>query len=156
MFEVHPASIQHSTLIIRSGNGRFSSHPESGELVYMTVNDAPYELPDSAIIKRLAPSCRVFFSRSGKLQHSPDVYNGIQYYRVFLKKSVPCYLRFGRFQVRFYHDGQTKTCRKCSEDSHVACDCRNQACFNCDGIGHTSKNCPEKTKCCICKSEANL
>ena len=58
--------------------------------------------------------------------------------------------------MRFYHDSQVKTCRKCGESSHVARDCKNQACFNCDGTGHTSKNCPEKIKCCICKSENHM
>ncbi len=113
-------------------------------------------MPDTAIIKRLSPYCRVYSSRRGKLQEYPDVYNGIRHYRVALIKSVPCYLRFGRFQVRFFHPDQVKTCRRCGVDSHVARDCKNQACFNCDGVGHTSKNCPEKTRCCICKSEAHM
>ena len=58
--------IQRSTLIIRRGNVRYSTHPEAGELVYLTVYDAPHELPDSAIIKRLAPFCRVFFRHCWK------------------------------------------------------------------------------------------
>ena len=148
--------IECSSLIIRRGNVRFSTHPASGELTYLTIYDAPFELPDSAIIKRLAPYCRVYSSRLGKLQEYPDVYNGIRHYRVALGKSVPCYLRFGRFQVRFYHNDQTKTCRKCGDSSHIARDCTNDFCFNCDSIGHISKHCPEKVRCCICKSEAHM
>ena len=113
---------------------RYSTHPASGELTYVTVYDAPYEMKDSAIIKRLAPYCKVYSSRLGKLQEFPDVYNGMRHFRVALKKSVHCYLHFGRFQLCFFHPGQVKTCRKCGVDSHVARDCKNTACFNCDGV----------------------
>ena len=148
--------IERSTQIVRRGGARFSAHPDAGKLVYLTVYDAPYELPDSAIIKRLAPYCRVYSCRLGKFQNFSDVYNCIRHYWVLLEKFVPCYLRFGRFQGRFYHNDQVKTCHKCGESSYVARDCKNQGCFNCDGTGHTSKNCPEKIKCCNCKSEAQM
>ena len=148
--------IECSWLIIRCGNVCYSTHPVSGELTYLTVYDAPFEMPDSAIIKWLAPDCKVYSSCLGKLQQYPDVYNGIWHYRVALKQSIPCYLRFGCFQVRFYHKDQVKTCCKCGTHLHVARDCNNEVRFNCDEIGHTSKNCPEKTKCCICKSEAHM
>ena len=71
--------IERSTLIVRRGGACFSAHPEAGELVYLTVYDAPHELPDSAVIKMLAPYCRVFSCRLGKLQNFPDVYNGIRH-----------------------------------------------------------------------------
>ena len=148
--------IECSSLIIRPGNVRFSTHSASGELTYLTIHDPPFELPDSAITNRLAPCCRVYSSRLGKLQDYPDVYNGIRHYRVDLKKSVPCYLRFGRFQVRFYHNDQIKTCCKCGDSSHIARDCTNDFYFNCDGIGHISKYCPEKVRCCICKSQGHM
>lgn len=46
------------------------------------------------------------------------------HYRVELRRSVPCYLRFGKFQVPFYHDGQTKTCRKCGDSDQIAKDAK--------------------------------
>lgn len=42
--------LQHSPLIERC---RFATHPDSDLLVFLTVYDAPYELPDSAIEHRL-------------------------------------------------------------------------------------------------------
>lgn len=141
--------LDRSSFIIR--RSKFTTHPASGRLTYLTVYDAPYELPDPAIEHRLKPYCTVYTTRRGKLQGYPNVYNGMRHYRVELKSSVPCYLRFGKFQLRFYHDGQQKTCRRCGSLDHIARDCSNEICFNCDEIGHTARHCPEEMLCCICK-----
>ena len=141
--------LQRSPLI---GHRRYATHPDSDPLVYLTIYDAPHELPDSAIEHRLKPFCSVFSRRRGKLQGYPDTYNGRRHYRVRLYRSVPCYLRFGRFQLRFYHDRQQKTCRRCGSKDHLARECENSVCFNCDSIGHVSRECEEPTRCCICKS----
>ena len=134
-------------------NRAYPTHPEGAELTFLTIYDAPHELPDSAIEERLKPFCSVFSRRRGKLQGYRDVHNGIRHYRVELFSNVPCYLRFGKFQLRFSHAGQPKTCRKCGALDHIARDCSNDVCFNCDTIGHVSKSCPERMRCCICKSE---
>ena len=143
--------LDNSAFLLR--NRRYPTHPAAGELTFLTIYDAPYEMPDSAIEERLKLFCVVHSRRRGKLQGYPDVANGLRHYRVRLITNVPCYLRFGKFQLRFYHDGQPKTCRKCGADDHIARDCVNDVCFNCDTIGHVSKRCPEKMRCCICKSE---
>lgn len=137
--------------------GRYGSNNNDGReqttLTYLTVYDAPYEMPDVAIEERLKPYCKVHYKLRGRLQGYRDVLNGFRHYRVELRSSVPCYLRFGKFQVRFYHDNQIKTCWKCGGTGHVAKDCDNSVCFNCDQIGHVAKNCPEDMKYCICKSQ---
>lgn len=145
--------LQHSTFIVR--RSRYATYPASGDLTYLTIYDAPYELPDTAIEERLKPYCKVFSRRRGKLYGYPDICNGLRHYRVQLTRSVPCYLRFGKFQLRFYHDGQTKTCRRCGSAGHLARDCPNEFCFNCDTIGHMAKSCPEEMRCCICKSNGH-
>lgn len=141
--------LQHSPLIERR---KYPTHPASGPLVFLTVYDAPYELSDDAIEYRLRPFCKVFSRRRGKVHGFPDVCNGLRHYRVRLEQSVPCYMRFGKFQLRFYHDLQTKTCRKCNSSRHLARECNNSFCFNCDTVGHTAKDCTKGMLCCICKS----
>ena len=145
--------LDQSTFIFRRRS--YPVHPTSGLLTFLTIYDAPYELPDTAIEHRLRPYCTVFTRRRGKLQGYPDVYNGIRHYRVQLKTSVPCYLRFGKFQIRLYHDRQRKTCRRCGVEDHIARDCQNEVCFNCDERGHTARHCPEVMLCCVCKSPAH-
>lgn len=147
--EYHEHFLQHSPLIERR---RFATHPDSEPLVFLTIYDAPYELSDDAFEHRLRPFCKVFSRRRGRLQGFRDTCNGLRHYRVSLERSIPCYMRFGKFQLRFYHDNQTKTCRKCNSPRHLARECNNSFCFNCDTIGHMAKNCPKDMLCCICKS----
>lgn len=101
--------------------------------------------------ERLKPHCMVFSRRRGTLQGYSLISNGNRHYRVALKRSVPCYMRFGRHLLRFYHDHHVKTCRKCGSANHLARDCTNTVCFNCDQLGHMSKDCPNGTLCCIFK-----
>lgn len=124
------------------------THPSNGELTFLTIYDAPYEMPDSAIEERLKPYCMVFSRRRGTVQGYSLISNGNRHYRVALKRSVPCYMRFGRHLLRFYHDHQVKTC---GSANHLARDCTNTVCFNCDQLGHMSKDCPNGMLCCICK-----
>ena len=55
-----------------------------------------------------------------------------------------------------YHDGQVPTCRKCNRPDHKAAECRNIVCFNCDGLGHTARQCMKPMYCCTCKSRQHL
>lgn len=125
-------------------------------LTYLNIYDAPYELPDMAIIDRLKPYCEVLSHRRGKHLGFTAVNNGLRHYRVRIKYAVPSFLRFGKFLVRLSHDGQEQTCRKCNQRGHFANSCENTVCFNCDSLGHISRECLKKVKCCICKSERHL
>lgn len=62
-------------------------------LSFLTVYDAPFELSDLAIIKRLTPFCEVVNYRRGKFNFLPGVYNGLRYYRVHIIKPVPNFIR---------------------------------------------------------------
>lgn len=85
-----------------------------------------------------------------------DVFNGVRHVRMLSDHAIPCYLLFGRFQVRVKYEGQPKTCRRCGSDEHVNKECRNLICFNCDQIGHESRDCPEDMLCCICKESSHM
>ena len=128
------------------------NHPsDDSDFVFVAVYDAPYELPDAAIKFRLSQYGSVFSSRRCKLQGYPDVYNGIRVFKCVLSTSVPSFLRFGRFLVRVKHPNQVPTCRKCNFAGHVVKECPYQICFNCENIGHVSRDCLEEDHCSICR-----
>ena len=54
-------------------------------LTYLTIYDAPFELSDLAIIKRLTPYCEVISYCRGKFDFTP-VYNSLRHYRVRIIK----------------------------------------------------------------------
>ena len=129
-----------------------ATHPATRRLTFVNIYDAPHELPDTAIQSRLAFYGRIHSIRRGRVQDYPEVLNGVRHLRMELDRDIPCFIRFGRFQVRVKYDGQPKTCRKCNSTSHLIKDCTNTICFNCDNAGHVSRDCTEDERCCICKA----
>ena len=146
--------LRRSSFVVR--RGRFVTHPGSRRLLFVTIYDAPHELPDSAIEHRLAKYGRIFSSRRGKVSGYPDVFNGLRHLRMDIASHIPCFLRFGKYQIRVKYDGQPTTCRRCNARDHLFKDCKNEICFNCDSIGHHARMCPEDMRCCICKEEGHL
>ena len=67
-------------------------------MTFLTIYDAPFELSDLAIIRRLAPFCEVVHYRRGKFDFMPGVYNGLRHYRVRVTKPVPSFIRFGNYR----------------------------------------------------------
>ena len=125
-------------------------------LTYLTIYDAPFELSDLAIIKRLSPFCEVIHYRRGKHNYAPNVYNGLRHYRVRIIKPIPSFLRFGRMQIYLKHNGQHPTCRRCNSPGHYSNACTNKICFNCEKTGHEAGQCPHPLFCCICKETGHL
>ena len=68
-----------------------------------------------------------------------------------IERPLPSFLRFGRRLVRPWHDGQVPTCRKCNHSGHVAKDCNEKICFNCEGHEHEAPDCTHALLCSICK-----
>ena len=120
-------------------------------LTFLTIYDAPFELSDLAIIKHLTPFCEVLHYRRGKHSLAPNIYNGLRHYRVRIIKSIPNYLRFGKYQIYIQYTSQIPTCRKCNLPGHFSNACPNKICFNCDNISHEAQDCNLPTLCCICK-----
>ena len=131
-------------------------HPSCRPVTFVTIYDAPNELPPSALQARLSKYGKVFSQRLGKLQEFPGVLNGLRHLRMDIHTPILSYLRFGNFLLCVYYDGQPKMCRKCNASDHLGKDCNNNVCFNCDTIGHTARECEESVRCCICKSEEHM
>ena len=112
---------------------RRSYAPDDSErpLTFLTVYDAPYELPDAAIIYRLAPYCKVVWYRRGTYKNHDGVFNGLRHFCMRVNFAILSYLRFGKFSLRLYHEGQTLTFHSCNHSGHKAADCRRTVCFNC-------------------------
>lgn len=124
-------------------------------LTFLTVYDAPFELSDWAIIKRLTPYCDVVHYRRGKFDFEP-VYNGLRHYRVRIIKPIPNFLRFGKYQVFLKYGGQPLTCRKCNQPGHFGNQCIFKVCFNCENTGHEANCCPAPPLCHFCKEDGHL
>lgn len=122
-------------------------------LIFLTIYVAPFELSDLAIIKRLQPYCEVTHYLRGKFDFLPEVYNGLRHYRVQAVKSIPSFLRFGKYQILLKHDDQQPTCRRCNLAGHFSNACPNKICFNCENIGHEANMCPTPKLCSLCKSD---
>ena len=84
-------------------------------LTYVQIFDAPYEMPDSAIIHRLSEYCDVLHHRRGyfKLSGFENVQDGVRHYRVRLKNPIPNCIRFGKILINVRYDQQPRTCRHC-------------------------------------------
>lgn len=134
---------------------RFAINDEDRQLTYLNIYDAPHELSDNALIRRLEPYWEVIHYRRGRYPANKSVFNGNRHYRVRRHAAIPSYLRFGKFLVRLSHDGQEHTCRKCNRVGHFANDCPNTFCFNCEELGHKAESCTSQELCCICKHHSH-
>ena len=140
---------------IQIAERRYAINDSDRFLTYLNIYDAPHELSDNAIIKRLEPFCEVVSYRRGRFPRNKLVFNGNRHFRVRINAAIPSYLRFGKFLIRLSHDGQQHTCRRCNRRGHFANDCNNTVCFNCDELGHVAETCPNPELCCICKEPSH-
>ena len=136
--------------------GHYAIQDIDRPLTFLTVHDAPFELSDWAIIKRLAPFCEVVHFRRGRFDFMPGVYNGLRHYRVRVISPIPSFLRFGKYLLFLRHAGQRPTCRRCNEPGHFSNACDAKICFNCENLGHEAGSCPAPMLCNFCKEDGHL
>ena len=98
-------------------------------LSFLTIYDAPFELSNLAIIKRLAPYCEVLHYRHGKHSLALNIYIGLHHYRVRISKPIPSFLRFGKYQIFVKHNSQVPTCRQCNCPGRFSNVCPNRVCL---------------------------
>ena len=131
--EIRNKFLQQSSFFV--GNQPHAAHLAGRALCYVVVYDAPFELPDSALIFRLSKYGTVYSQRRSSVQGFPQVQNGIRTLRMCIDDPIPSHLRFGKYLHRVQYKGQVKTCRRCNEPGNLAQECRQMLCFNCEVIG---------------------
>ena len=154
----HPSSKERFLRLnaLKIGADNYAVQDIDRPLTFLTIYDAPFELSDLAIIRRLAPYCDVLHYRRGRFSFAPSVCNGLRHYRVRVIKPIPSFLRFGKSLLFLKHDGQVPTCRRCNQPGHFSNQCSQKICFNCENLGHESPSCPAPVLCSICKSDEHL
>ena len=123
-------------------------------VTFAGVFDLPFEDADDAIVKRVKDfyGCQVM-NTDRNYHQGTNIRKGVRTFSVILNRHLPATLRFGRFQVGLFHRDQTQRYHECNQCGHFALFL---FCFNCDNLGHISKECPDSSRCCICKSLDHL
>ena len=125
---------------------------------FVTVRDAPWELPDELIVQRLGEYGEVHSWRRAYNQSllPEKVHDGRRVLRMTVQRDIPSFMKFGPYLVRVFYPEQPRVCWKCASPDHIGKDCPEFYCFNCDQPGHTARFCEEHIKCSLCKSEDHL
>ena len=129
---------------------------ESG--IFVTLYNAPWELGEEIITRRLSPFGQIhYFHRAYNQSLLPErVHDGRRVYRMTLTSDIPCFLKFGPSLVKVYYPNQPKACWKCASPEHIGRECPEHFCFNCDETGHEASECLHRIKCSLCRSEEHL
>ena len=117
-------------------------------VIFVGVFDAPFELADEAIVKRLEDFCECqVLNTYCNCHQGTNIPNGFRTFSVILNRHLPASLRFGRFQVCLFHRYQPQRCHKCNLCVQFARECLNLVFLNCDNLGGISKECPDSPRC---------
>ena len=117
--------------------------------VIVKIYEAPLEMPDTVIIRRLSHYGGVLSFRRD-IGVAMRVLNGVRTARMRLSSAIPSSLRIAGEAVFVSYPGQTKTCRRCGEEGHMAQGCRKPRCYNCEAPGHVASECGLDPLCGIC------
>lgn len=68
---------------------------------------------------------------------------------------LPPIIQLGAIRGYVFYPGQPKTWRKCGGNDHLAAECENVVCRNCNSEEHTTSECPFPRKCNLCGGEGH-
>ena len=125
---------------------------------FVTIWDAPWELPDELISRRLQEYGEVHSNRRAYNQSllPEKVHDGRRVLRMSIERSIPPFMKIGPFLVCIFYIDQPRVCWKCESPEHIGRECPHPFCFNCHLSGHKAYACDEHIKCSLCKSEDHL
>ena len=100
-----------------------------------------------------------------EIKDALGIWTGKRQFRALLKDDQngydgflhpPATFTIGADRGFLIYAGQPRYCRKCHTHGHTAESCTLQRCRNCEGLGHSMRECPEPKRCSICSSEEHL
>ena len=104
------------------------------------VYEASMEMPNTVLIGRLSDCVKVLSFRRDCV--ATGVYNGVRTARMHLSKPIPSTMRIVGKQVMVF-----QTSRHCGKEGHMANGCKAPCCFNWEGPGHRTEDCPKPNIC---------
>ena len=135
--------------VIKFGNVSVYVGDADFKTVIVKIYEAPPEMPDTVVIGHLSHYGRVLsFRRDVGL--ATGISNGVRTARMRLTKAIPSSVRIAGEAVFVSYSGQPKTCRRCSEEGHLAQECRKPRCYNCEAPGHVASDCDLHPLCGVC------
>lgn len=125
---------------------------------FVTVWDAPWELPDELISRRLQEYGEVHSNRRAYNQSllPEKVHDGRRVLRMSIARGIPPFMKIGPFLVRIFYTDQPRVCWKCESPEHIGRECPHPFCFYCHLSGHKAYSCDQHIKCSLCKAENHL
>ena len=113
------------------------------------IFEAPDEMPDTVVIGRLSCFGRVLSFRRD-VAPATGVRNGVRTARVRISRDIPCSIHVAGEALSIKYSSQPRSCRRCGGSGHLANDCKQPRCYNCDLPGHRAMECEESVLCGVC------
>lgn len=113
---------------------------------WLTLRNAPYELPRAAIVSALSTYGHVLHHEFEVPAEMAPVTNGNRRIRMRMRRPVPNFLKIGAYNVMVTYAGVVRLCRRCNGEGHVASACATPFCKVCHEWGHDISDCPDAAK----------
>ena len=96
-------------------------------VLLVKIYEAPFEMPDTALIGRLSTYGKVFSFRRDHV--SQNLFNGVRTAKMRLNKDIPSCIHIAGEFIRVWYPDQPKTCCRCGLRDHLAGKCDSLRCL---------------------------